>query len=126
MSETPNQLPQQQIPKTPDTSSTATPEQARRARQAMAGDASGPSERAREQNVFNRIEQLIHEEHELRERAQRGELDTAEERRRLSNVEASLDQCWDLLRQRRALRVAGQDADRAQPRPKEEVERYLQ
>ena len=48
------------------------------------------------------------------------------DRRRLGEVRASLDQCWDLLRQRRARRNAGQDPDTAAARPPEVVERYEQ
>ena len=79
-----------------------------------------------EQDVLGRIKALTDEEHELREKVQQGELGTDEERTRLRNVEEALDQCWDLLRQRRALRVAGGDPDSAKPRPTGEVEGYLQ
>jgi hypothetical protein len=45
---------------------------------------------------------------------------------RLAKINVELDQCWDLLRQRRALRDAGQDPDQAEVRPADVVERYLQ
>jgi hypothetical protein len=56
----------------------------------------------------------------------RHELDTADEQARLAEVEANLDQCWDLLRQRRARRGAGEDPDMAEPRPVDVVENYEQ
>ena len=49
-----------------------------------------------------------------------------EERARLKAVDESLDQCWDLLRRRRAARATGSDADAVQPRDITEVEGYLQ
>ena len=45
---------------------------------------------------------------------------------RLEQVSIELDRCWDLLRQRRARRAAGQDPDEAEARPADTVERYLQ
>ena len=51
---------------------------------------------------------------------------TDEERRQLADVEIELDQCWDLLRQRRALREFGEDPSRARVRPEEVVENYEQ
>lgn len=75
--------------------------------------------------IHSQIEQLVTEEHELWERESSGAADDAD-RRRLQEVKVSLDQCWDLLRQRRALRSAGFDADRAQVRDEEVVERYWQ
>ena len=81
------------------------------------------------ESTASRIEQLVAEEHELRAREQADSSDTAaldEDRERLRAVEVELDRCWDLLRQRRALRDAGGDPDDAQPRDAETVERYLQ
>jgi hypothetical protein len=71
------------------------------------------------------IEQLVAEEHELRERESTGQTSEAD-RRRLEQLTITLDQCWDLLRQRRALREAGRDPDEAHVRPPEVVERYQQ
>jgi Protein of unknown function (DUF2630) len=71
------------------------------------------------------IEQLVAEEHELWERESSGNA-TDEDRRRMKAVQVSLDQCWDLLRQRRALREFGDDPDRARVRPPEIVENYEQ
>ena len=79
-----------------------------------------------EQDVLGRIKALTEEEHELRQKAQQGAIEDTEEHERLKNLEVALDQCWDLLRQRRALRVAGGNPDDAQARPGSEVEGYLQ
>jgi hypothetical protein len=75
--------------------------------------------------IHGTIEQLVAEEHELWERESAGEASDSE-RRRLQQVKVSLDQCWDLLRQRRALREAGRNPDAAEARPPEVVERYQQ
>ena len=71
------------------------------------------------------IEQLVAEEHELWQRESAGSSSEAD-RERLQQLKVSLDQCWDLLRQRRALREAGRDPDRAELRRPEVVERYEQ
>jgi Protein of unknown function (DUF2630) len=76
-------------------------------------------------NIHGSIEQLVAEEHELWEREAAGNATDAD-RHRLEEVKVSLDQCWDLLRQRRAKREAGQDPDAAQARPAEVVEHYQQ
>jgi uncharacterized protein DUF2630 len=75
--------------------------------------------------IHDSIEQLVSEEHELWERESSGNA-TDEDRRRLKAVQVSLDQCWDLLRQRRALRNAGLDPNAAEERPSDVVERYWQ
>jgi uncharacterized protein DUF2630 len=75
--------------------------------------------------IHGTIEQLVAEEHELWERESAGTATDAD-RRRLGELTVSLDQCWDLLRQRRALSEAGLDPDAANARPDEVVERYLQ
>ena len=72
--------------------------------------------------ILTRVDELVAEEHALR---QRGSLSDPE-RARLADIEADLDQCWDLLRQRRARREFGTDPDAAQVRPQSEVEGYLQ
>ncbi|MFL6056343.1 MAG: DUF2630 family protein [Actinoallomurus sp.] len=79
-----------------------------------------------ENEILGRIDDLVGEEHTLRERLQKGELTADEERQRLRTLEEQLDQCWDLLRQRRARREAGEDPDGARSRPTGEVEGYLQ
>ena len=75
-----------------------------------------------DQPVLNHIQRLVEEEHRLHE--QRAHL-TAD-RKRLAQVQVELDQCWDLLRQRRALRDVGRDPNYAQVRPPEVVENYEQ
>ncbi|MDX6244006.1 MAG: hypothetical protein QOE76_1729, partial [Frankiales bacterium] len=62
----------------------------------------------------------------LRTRLEAGEISKQEEHARLGQLEAELDQCWDLLRQRRARRSADQNPDEAQSRPVSEVEGYEQ
>ena len=74
--------------------------------------------------VFDRINELAHEEHELFEKESRGEASDAD-RARLSELNVALDQCWDLLHQRRARRDAGQDPDQARTRDEQTVEGYL-
>ena len=76
--------------------------------------------------ILDRVHELVDEEHRLRERLQQGELTADEEYQRLRSVEEQLDQCWDLLRQRRARRAAGESPDDAEARPTGEVEGYLQ
>jgi hypothetical protein len=75
--------------------------------------------------IHERIEQLVAEEHELWQREAGGGAG-ADEQRRLAEVGVALDQCWDLLRQRRALRDAGRDPDAAEARTEEVVEHYQQ
>jgi hypothetical protein len=82
-----------------------------------------------DESIAGRIERLVAEEHDLRTREQADSKDEGAleaDRERLSAVEVELDRCWDLLRQRRALRSAGADPDDAQVRDSETVERYLQ
>ena len=75
--------------------------------------------------IHGTIEQLVAEEHELWERESAGTATDAD-RRRLGDLKVSLDQCWDVLRQRRALRGAGLDPDAADVRRPEVVEHYEQ
>lgn len=82
-----------------------------------------------DESIAARIERLVTEEHELRTREQteRSDPDVLEgDKERLRTVEVELDQCWDLLRQRRALRNAGADPDQAQARDEDTVEGYQQ
>lgn len=74
-----------------------------------------------DKTVLQHITELVEEEKRLRDEAQRPE----QHADRIRSIEEELDQCWDLLRQRRALREFGDDPDRAQPRDKDTVERYL-
>jgi Protein of unknown function (DUF2630) len=79
--------------------------------------------------IAARIEQLVAEEHGLRNREQGDSDDTdalETDQDRLRAVEIELDRCWDLLRQRRALRDAGEDPDEAKVRDADTVERYWQ
>ena len=75
--------------------------------------------------IHQAIEKLVAEEHELWQRESAGDAGEAE-RRRLDELNVALDQCWDLLRQRRALREAGLDPEAAAARPPDVVERYQQ
>ncbi len=78
-----------------------------------------------DKRVLSRIGELADEELALEE-SHVGRPMSAEDERRLRTIEVELDQCWDLLRQRRARRAAGQDPDQAEVRPADVVERYLQ
>ena len=75
--------------------------------------------------VHGSIERLVAEEHELWERESGGTA-TQADRQRLRELKVRLDQCWDLLRQRRALREAGRDPEAAEARSADVVERYQQ
>lgn len=75
--------------------------------------------------ITARIDELVAEEHRL-EHDHGDEGLSDEDKARLAKVEVSLDQCWDLLRQRRARRNAGQDPDEAEVRPPSTVEHYQQ
>ena len=76
-------------------------------------------------DVLARIHRLVDEEHQLRDRHDDSPLDD-QSAARLDELEVALDQCWDLLRQRRARRSAGLDPDEAIPRPEATVEHYQQ
>ncbi|GAA4582201.1 hypothetical protein GCM10023194_16240 [Planotetraspora phitsanulokensis] len=80
----------------------------------------------KDNEILGQIGELIDEEHTLRRRLAAGELNSEEEHTRIRDLEESLDRCWDLLRQRRARRGAGEDPDDAAARPVGEVENYLQ
>jgi hypothetical protein len=75
--------------------------------------------------VLAQIQKLSDEEYQLREHAEGRGLSDAEQQR-LQSIEVHLDQCWDLLRQRRAKRQAGLNPDDAHERDPETVERYQQ
>jgi hypothetical protein len=79
-----------------------------------------------EQDVLGRIKDLVGQEHQLRAKAESGELDPGDERARLADLEVMLDQCWDLLRQRRARADQGADPDEAEVNTAKQVEGYLQ
>lgn len=80
---------------------------------------------AKDQDILDQVNQLVAEEKELRAQLQHREIDESEEHQRLRALEVQLDQCWDLLRQRRALRETGGDPGAASVRPPDEVEGYL-
>jgi hypothetical protein len=77
-------------------------------------------------DIQHRIHALIDEEHRLRDSLARGEITPGEEHERLRRVEVELDQCWDLLRQRRAKREYGRDPHEAEVRPERTVEGYVE
>jgi hypothetical protein len=79
-----------------------------------------------DKSILDRISELVDEEHALRSRVQSGSISVDEEHQRLKTLEEALDQCWDLLRRRRAARDAGEDPETVSERPLPEVESYLQ
>jgi len=80
---------------------------------------------AKDQDILSQVNKLVAEEQELRDKLQKRAITASEEHDRLKLVEAALDQCWDLLRQRRALRETGGDPRSAEVRPATQVENYL-
>jgi hypothetical protein len=72
-------------------------------------------------SIMSRIGALVAEEQQLYQKGQPSE----EELTHLSKIKVELDQCWDLLRQRRALREFGKDPGEAEPRPPDVVESYI-
>jgi uncharacterized protein DUF2630 len=79
-----------------------------------------------DERILARISEMVEDERRLRTSLASGEIDGETEQQRLGRLERELDQCWDLLRQRRARREYGQDPDEAAPRDPSVVERYLQ
>jgi hypothetical protein len=79
-----------------------------------------------DKEILTTIDDLIKTEHDLRSRLSAGELTSEQEHEQLRAVEEQLDQCWDLLRQRRARREFGEDPSGSATRPANEVEDYLQ
>lgn len=77
-----------------------------------------------DQKLIDRINDLAHEEHQLFEKESQGEASEGD-RERLKRLEVTLDQCWDLLHQRRARRSAGMDPNQASVRDQRTVEGYL-
>jgi len=80
---------------------------------------------AEDVDIRHHISDLVSTERTLRQQLATGEISTAEEHERLRRVETELDQCWDLLRQRQALREFGDDPNQAEARPEGTVEGYL-
>lgn len=78
-----------------------------------------------DESVLRKVHLLVDEEHHLRARLEeQGEEAQDGARTQLRHLEEELDQCWDLLRQRRALRSIGSDPDRAKVRPVQQIEGY--
>ena len=78
-----------------------------------------------DRGIHAHITDLVREERQLRAKLEEHQIQPEEERARLQDLEVQLDQLWDLLRQRQALRDAGQDPAAASVRPPDEVEGYL-
>ena len=78
-----------------------------------------------DQELLQRIQALVEEEHKLTQQSHVGDLEE-DQHARMRALEVSLDQCWDLLRQRRARRNAGLNPDEAEVRPSSIVENYKQ
>jgi Protein of unknown function (DUF2630) len=76
----------------------------------------------KDKSVLNHIDRLVKEEEGLYGRSEL----TNDDRERLGQLKVELDQCWDLLRQSRALREFGDDPDKAKVRPARIVENYEQ
>jgi len=85
----------------------------------------GNGKKPTDNETLTHIRELVAEEKALRAQLQHGDISESEEHDRLRSVEVELDQCWDLLRQRRALRETGGDPRQAEVRPPDEVEGYL-
>lgn len=79
-----------------------------------------------DKSVLSRIHDLVNEEHGLRQQLSDGTISSKDEHARLKDLEEALDQCWDLLRRRRAARTAGNDPNSEQAHSVGEVEGYLQ
>jgi Protein of unknown function (DUF2630) len=79
-----------------------------------------------DKEILAHINELIQTEHKLREQHAAGQLSGTQEREQLRAAEDALDQCWDLLRQRRARREFGENPNEAIARPVSEVESYQQ
>ena len=77
---------------------------------------------SKDQPVLGHIDRLVKEEEQLYAQSAL----TDDDRDRLAKIKVELDQCWDLLRQRRALREFGRDAEQAKVRPAKVVENYEQ
>ncbi|MBC7631739.1 DUF2630 family protein [Aeromicrobium sp.] len=78
-----------------------------------------------DQGIHEHITALVAEEKILREQLGKHEVSQGEEQARLKQIEIELDQAWDLLRQRKALRETGGSPDNASERTGDVVEKYL-
>ncbi len=79
-----------------------------------------------EHDILGTVRSLVDQEHQLRAKRTAGEISSTEEQAQLQSLEVALDQCWDLLRQRRAKSEFGADPEDAAVRPPGTVENYLQ
>ncbi|MFH8804122.1 DUF2630 family protein [Streptomyces sp. NPDC017936] len=77
-----------------------------------------------DREILARITRMVEDEHRLREDLAAGRIDDVTERERLDDLERALDQCWDLLRQRRAKAEFGEDPGEARVRSSSQVEGY--
>lgn len=85
----------------------------------------GNGRKPTDSDTLAHIRDLVAQEKALRAQLQQGDITESEEHAELRRIETELDQCWDLLRQRRALRETGGDPREAAVRPADEVEGYL-
>ena len=79
-----------------------------------------------EHDILGTVRSLVDQEKALRVKRTAGEIDSQEEHAQLQQLEEALDQCWDLLRQRRAKSEFGENPETADARPVKTVEGYLQ
>ncbi|MFI6357181.1 DUF2630 family protein [Streptomyces sp. NPDC050743] len=77
-----------------------------------------------DQRILSRISEMVEDERRLRAELASGRIDSSAEQQRLGQLERELDQCWDLLRQRRAKAEFGENQDEAHVRPAGQVEDY--
>ncbi|MFD5271863.1 DUF2630 family protein [Streptomyces sp. NPDC058335] len=77
-----------------------------------------------DREIFTRITTMVEDERRLRQELAAGRIDDATEHQRLGELESALDQCWDLLRQRRAKSEFGENPDEARVRSASQVEGY--
>ncbi|MEV6054354.1 DUF2630 family protein [Streptomyces sp. NPDC052107] len=77
-----------------------------------------------DQRILSRITEMVEDERRLRAELASGRIDSSVEQQRLGQLERELDQCWDLLRQRRAKAEFGENPDEARVRPATQVEDY--
>ncbi|MDH6626136.1 hypothetical protein M2271_003953 [Streptomyces sp. LBL] len=77
-----------------------------------------------QEHILARITAMVDDERRLRDAVASGQIDSTTEHARLGQLERDLDQCWDLLRQRRAKTEFGENPDEARVRPSSQVEDY--
>jgi hypothetical protein len=77
-----------------------------------------------DREILARIARMVEDERRLREDLTAGRIDDVTEHERLGELERALDQCWDLLRQRRAKAEFGEDPSEARVRSSSQVEGY--